>query len=270
MAEMMIPSPDADVIARLAAAEALWLCLDYDGTLADFAPTPDVVLPDQGLVTLIEKLATVRRNQVTILSGRRLAHIQDLLPLPGIMKAGSYGLELQLPDGRLVHRLAYESIRPALDDLQGKWRALLDGRDGFYLEDKGWTLAIHAKDAREEDADHILAEARLLGQEAIGGSGDALRFQGGHRFLELAPALADKRQTVDYLLAHYRRPGALPLYLGDDDKDEVAFEAVQAGGGLALAVGDRLLESAADYHLPSPQAVRAWLAELIEAQLRLT
>ena len=266
MDQIKIPPPDAGLLARLAAAEALWLCLDYDGTLADFAPTPDVVLPDQALVTLIEKLAAVRRNQVTILSGRRLAHIQDLLPLPGIMMAGSYGLELQLPDGRLVHRLDYESIRPALDDLKGKWMALLAGRDGFYLEDKGWTLAIHAKDAGEEDADHILAEARRLGQEAIDQDAGTLRFQGGHRFLELAPVLADKRQTVDYLLAHYRRPGALPLYLGDDDKDEVAFEAVQASGGLALAVGDRLLESAADYHLPSPQATRAWLAQLIAAQ----
>jgi trehalose-6-phosphatase len=63
-------------------------------------------------------------------------------------------------------------------------------------------------------------------------------------------------------------PDALTLYLGDDDKDEVAFEAVQARGGLAFAVGDRLLDSTADYHLPSPQAVRTWLAQLVEAQTK--
>lgn len=262
----MIPRPDASVIARLGAQEALWLFLDYDGTLAEFAPTPDVILPDKKLIALMKKLATIEGNQVTILSGRRLGHIQKLLPLTGIMMAGSYGLELQLPDGRLVHRVAYASIRPALDDIKGKWQRLLAARNGFYLEDKGWTLAIHAKDAREGDAVHVLEGARRLGQTAISENADVLRFQGGHRFLELAPILADKRRTVDYLMTHYPRPGALPLYLGDDDKDEVAFEAVQARGGLAVAVGDRLLESRADYHLPSPQAARTWLAQLIKWQ----
>jgi trehalose 6-phosphate phosphatase len=262
----MIPQPDAGLIARLSAEEALWLFLDYDGTLAEFAPTPDIILPDQRLITLVNQLATIAQNRVTILSGRRLAHIQDLLPLTGIMMAGSYGLELQLADGRLVHRVAYDSIRPALEDVKGQWRVLLAARDGFYLEDKGWTLAIHAKDAGEKDAVHILEQARRLGQAAIDENAGLLRFQGGHRFLELAPVLADKRRTVDYLMANYPRPGALPLYLGDDDKDEVAFEAVQARGGLAVAVGDRLLDSVADYHLDSPQATRSWLARLIEAQ----
>lgn len=263
----MIPRADARVIDRLSAEETLWFFLDYDGTLADFAPTPDVILPDQSLIALIDKLAGVEQNRVTILSGRRLAHIQDLLPLTGIMLAGSYGLEIQLPDGQLLHRVAIQSIRPALDDVKGGWQALLTNRDGFYLEDKGWTLAIHAKDAREEEADLVLARARRLGQAAVSAKADALRLQGGHRFLELAPLLADKRRTVDYLMAHYPQPGALPLYLGDDDKDEVAFKAVQSQGGLAIAVGDRLLESAADYHLPAPRATRAWLADLIDAQV---
>jgi trehalose 6-phosphate phosphatase len=262
----MIPRPDASVTARLGAEEALWLFLDYDGTLANFAPTPDIILPDQHLITLVEKLATMKQNRVTILSGRRLAHIQDLLPIAGIMMAGSYGLEIRLPNGQLLHRVTYDAIRPALDDIKSQWQALLATHDGFYLEDKGWTLAIHAKDAAEEDADPVLEEARQLGQAAINQNIGALRFQGGHRFLELGPVMADKRRTVDYLMTRYPHPGALPLYLGDDDKDEVAFEAVQARGGLAFAIGNRLLDSAADYHLPSPQATRTWLARLIKEQ----
>jgi trehalose 6-phosphate phosphatase len=261
-----IRPPDSDVITRLGQQEALWLFLDYDGTLAEFAPTPDIILPDDDLIALVARLAAVERNRVTILSGRRLAHIQALLPLAGIMMAGSYGLELQLPDGQLVHRVAYDSIRPALDDLKGHWEALLVGRSGFYLEDKGWTLAIHAKDAGQEDADLVLPQARRLGQAAVDQHTDLFRLQGGHRFLEVAPLLANKRRSVEYLMSRYPWPGALPLYLGDDDKDEVAFEAVQAQGGLAVAVGDRLLNSAADYHLPAPQATRDWLGQLIKVQ----
>ena len=40
---------------RLGQAERLWLFLDYDDTLADFAPTPEHVYPDADLVALITR-----------------------------------------------------------------------------------------------------------------------------------------------------------------------------------------------------------------------
>lgn len=262
----MIPSPDADLIEQLSSEDALWLFLDYDGTLADFAPTPDIVVPDKSLIALLSELAAVKQNWLTILSGRRLAHIQALVPIEGILKAGSYGLEMQMPDGRLLTRVDFNSVRPALDEVNGEWRALLAGRSGFFLEDKGWTLAIHAKDAAEEEAETVLSAARQLAAPVVSGSGQRLRLLGGHRFLEIAPVQADKRRSVEYLMEHYLRAGALPLYFGDDDKDEIAFGAVQAKGGLAFAVGDRLLNGPADYRFPSPRATRVWLAQLAQAQ----
>jgi len=262
----MIPRPDSHLLDRLNAAEALWLFLDYDGTLADFAPTPDIILPDQALIGLVNELAAIEQNRVTIISGRRLTHIRALLPLSDLMMAGSYGMELQLPGGELVQRLSQASIRPVLDTVKASWQQLLAGRTGFFLEDKGWTLAIHAKDAAAKEADHVLPEARNVAAPAVSQSDGALQLLGGHRFLEIAPTLASKRLTVEYLLNRYPLAGGLPLYLGDDDKDEVAFEAVQDEGGLAIAVGERLSNSAADYLLPSPQAARQWLAQLLASQ----
>jgi trehalose-6-phosphatase len=64
---------------------------------------------------------------------------------------------------------------------------------------------------------------------------------------------------VAYLLAQYRWSGALPLYLGDDDKDEEAFGVVKEQGGIALLVSARPRETQADGRLESPQAARAWL-----------
>ena len=82
---------------RLAQAERLWLFLDYDGTLADFAPTPEHVNPDPELVDLIERLARHPRFRVAVVSGRRLSHVQKLVPVPGVLLAGTYGIELQTP-----------------------------------------------------------------------------------------------------------------------------------------------------------------------------
>ncbi|MGD8598942.1 MAG: trehalose-phosphatase, partial [Anaerolineae bacterium] len=125
------------VAARLAEFERLRLFLDYDGTLADFAPTPEHVEPDPELLELLSQLAQRPYLRVAVVSGRRLKHIQQLVPTPGILLAGTYGIELQLPDGERLDRLDYGAIRPILDALKPQWAALLDGRDGFFLEDKG-------------------------------------------------------------------------------------------------------------------------------------
>ena len=93
------------------------------------------------------------------------------------------------------------------------------------------------------------------------------RLLGGHRFLECSPREADKKRTVEFLVSNYPwQRDALFVYLGDDDKDEIAFEAVQDLGGIVVAVGDRLRNSTADCWLPSPQAVRIWLWAIIEAR----
>lgn len=268
----MIPCTDERILQKIGRAERLWLFLDYDGTLADFATTPDEILPDEALISLIERLVSLPDIRVTVISGRRLAHIQALLPVPDMLIAGTYGLELYMPDGETVHRVDYEEVRPLLDALKGEWGQLLDGRVGFFLEDKGWTLAIHAKDADEGEATAILRQARQQANSLIKQTPrDLFRLQGGHRFLECGPRAADKKRTVEHLLSTFPWVGdSLLVYLGDDDKDEVAFEAIQEHEGIVGAVGDRLRHSPADCWLPSPQAVRHWLQTVVEAKEKVS
>ncbi|MBN1668051.1 MAG: trehalose-phosphatase [Anaerolineales bacterium] len=250
---------------QLLKANQIWLLLDYDGTLADFAPTPDDILPDDDLISLIGSLAELPRTQVGVLSGRRLAHIEKLLPLESIWRAGSYGLELRLPGGERLERLPFDQVRPPLAALKPHWSTLIAQRDGFYLEDKGWSLAIHARFAEKDLAEEIIAEAREL---ATGQLDDNLfTLLGGHKFLEAAPQAADKGQSIRWLLERFGQPGALPIYLGDDDKDERAFPVVQELGGFTGCVCSQERQTVADFRLASPQHTRAWLRTL-QAELR--
>jgi trehalose 6-phosphate phosphatase len=259
-----MPRIPAELERRLAQSERLWLFLDYDGTLADFAPTPEHVNADPALVDLLTSLAEHVRIRVAIISGRRLSHVQQLVPVPGVLLAGTYGVELQTPEGERLNRLNYGAVRPTLDALKPQWLALLHGRDGFFLEDKGWSLALHARFAQEDEAAQLLAAARRTAAQAADGAlPELFRLLGGHRFLEIGPALAHKGRTVAYLLERYAWPGALTLYLGDDDKDEEAFGVVQARGGIAAVVAREARDTQADFRLESPQAVRAWLNELL-------
>lgn len=245
---------------RLAQAERLWLFLDYDGTLADFAPTPEHVDPDPELVDLLTRLAQHPNIRIAVVSGRRLSQVQALLPVPGILLAGTYGIELQMPEGERINRVAYDTIRPALDTLKPQWEHLIAGREDFFLEDKGWALALHARFAEDDEAEQVLATARRLAVEMV--SLELFRLLGGHKFLEVGPRLAHKGQAVDYLLDRYPWPGALPVYLGDDDKDEEAFGVVKARGGVTIVVAQEPRSTQADCRLESPHDARRWMQRL--------
>jgi hypothetical protein len=78
----------------------------------------------------------------------------------------------------------------------------------------------------------------------------------------IALGLAHKGCTVDFLLDRHPWAGALPLYVGDDDKGEEAFDVIHAHEGIAIKVCEQACGTKADGRLESPQEVRRWLATL--------
>jgi trehalose 6-phosphate phosphatase len=112
----------------------------------------------------------------------------------------------------------------------------------------------------EADAEWRSGDIQLGEMAGEAASSALFRVLGGHRFLEIGPALAHKGRTVAYLLDRYPWQDALPLYVGDDDKDEEAFGVIQARGGIAIRVCEELCQTRADGRLESPQDVRSWLA----------
>lgn len=235
------------------------LYLDYDGTLAEFAPTPDDVLPDEQVIRLVSRLAGSPNIRVSIISGRRLGHIQKLIPVKGILLAGTYGVEMQTPDGKEIHQIPYNSIRPNLDLLKPRWHKLIDGKEGFYLEDKGWALAIHARNAIEEQGLKVLGSAEtMLTQDVLG---ERLQKIHSYRFLEIGPKNADKGHALNYLFKNFLWENSIPIYIGDDDKDEEAFRAVNQCEGYSILVSKAGRETEAKYILHSPTEVHQWLAE---------
>ncbi len=184
------------------------LYLDYDGTLAPFAPTPDDVFPDERVIELISEIADSPNVRVSLVSGRRLGHIQKLIPINGILLAGTYGVEMQTPDGKEIHQIEYDNIRPLLDSLKPRWQELIEGKEGFYLEDKGWALAIHARNAEEKEGVQVLELAeKMLTQEVLG---EHLQKIHSYRFLEVGPHNADKGNALRYLFDNFHWEGAIP------------------------------------------------------------
>lgn len=238
----------------------LWLFLDYDGTLVPIAPTPEQAQPDPDLLELLASLARLPKARIAIVSGRPLATLQAFLPVPGLILAGLYGGEVLFPGQMAPTLRAPRDARLVADETRVAWQAVVAGRSGFLVEDKGLSVALHARFAVAGEAEAVLAQARSVAENLLPAAG--YRLLGGDRFLEVAPAVAHKGWAVRWLLNTRPLADALPVYLGDDDKDELAFAEILAWGGLAIAVGERRL-TPISARLPSPSEVRALLRSIL-------
>lgn len=256
-------STEKELDQWVAEAQRLWLFLDYDGTLVEFARTPESVHPDDEVISLIRRLAENERLRVAMVTGRSLSSIQTLLPVEGIFIAGTYGVEIVTPDDEHIQREDYGRVRPYLERLKPQWQEIIAGRKGYYLEDKGWALALHARFAPEKEARRVISNIQhTLDQEVIT---DELRLIKQNKFLEVGSAKANKGRTVSFMFNNYPMPGARLLYIGDDANDAEAFQAIHAHEGVAVAVKQYfgyVRSGGGDYVMKSPKEVRKWLEKL--------
>ena len=238
--------------------ENLFLFLDYDGTLAEFAPNPDIVLPDDELIQLLTRLKANPKVDLAVVSGRRLGHIRNLVPLEGIWLAGSYGVEIITPSGKEIDLLNYDELRPRLDKVKPIWEVLVQERDEFYLEDKGWSIAIHANGENQKEVDFVIEKANRIDVPA------GFILQGNDHFVELCPPEAEKGNSIRYILNLVDQEDDFPVFLGDDDRDESAFEAVAKLGGVGVLISEKPIESKATCYLKNPNMVRSWLNDFLD------
>ena len=230
------------------------LFLDVDGTLLEIAPRPELVRVPDGLPSLLVRLSAQREGALALISGRPLAQLDRLFqPWQGAA-AGLHGLERRRADGILACVIDGASAA-ALDRLRPKLAALASDGTGLILEDKGGTLALHYRAAPQREVE-IRAVAEALHRDI----GSVLRLINGKMVVEFQPRSADKGRAIAAFLAEPPFLGRRPIFIGDDTTDEDGFAEIRRGGGLAVRVGPFDRATAANYRLPSVEAVLAWLA----------
>ncbi|MBF7083449.1 trehalose-phosphatase [Desulfallas sp. Bu1-1] len=243
--------------AMLGGMKRIFLFFDYDGTLVPIAPTPGEARPDPQLVRLVGALATTPEIRVALVSGRDLAGLAGMFPVPGLYLAGGHGAELQIPGAAGVLSLAPEAT-PAPAELAAALRPVLAGRPGFWLEEKKYSLALHYRLADPGETPAVLKAFREAARGLARTYG--LTFLSGKKVLEICPRSVHKGNAVLRLWDEF--PDALPVYLGDDITDEHAFAAL-AGRGITVLVAQEPRASMARYRLRNPGEVRVFVRCLL-------
>jgi trehalose 6-phosphate phosphatase len=228
--------------------------LDVDGTLLEIAPRPELVEVPVGLPALITCLAEQRQGALALISGRQLAQLDRLFrPWHGAA-AGLHGIERRRADG-VLDRILDSAGAAALDLIRPKLAALAGRTSGLILEDKGSTLALHYRAAPDRETE-IRSRAIALQQEA----GAAVRVIAGKMVVEFQPRGINKGLAIAAFLEEQPFLGRTPVFVGDDTTDEDGFAEIRRRGGTAVQVGSPR-KTAANYRLPSVEAVLNWLAK---------
>ncbi|PAS96262.1 MAG: trehalose-phosphatase [Candidatus Dactylopiibacterium carminicum] len=195
-------------IAEIVARHPL-LALDFDGTLAPIVPLPDQARAPLAITRTLAQL--VDRLPVAIVTGRSVEDVSGRLGFTPHYIVGNHGAE-GLPGYTPVDH----------QPLVNAWLGALHGnveiqRSGVRIEDKGQSLSLHYRLARNRD------QAREAIQGAISALSPQPRVIGGKCVFNLLPTDApDKYQAVRLLV---REAGCdCAIFTGDDITDDVVFE----------------------------------------------
>jgi trehalose 6-phosphate phosphatase len=185
---------------------------------------------------------------VALITGRTIASADAVLDGALVHVAGVHGLE---------RRDAHATVRAA-DDVSPVASAIADARalaaNGALpadIEDKGAALALHYRRA-PQFADGIRRTAAKLAQR------HGLSLLEGKMVVELKLGERTKADAVADFMRGAPFDGRTPIAVGDDITDEDAFRAVVERGGYGILVGPER-RTAAQWRLPTPEAVFAWL-----------
>jgi trehalose 6-phosphate phosphatase len=196
-------------LSALARTRTLY-AFDFDGTLAPIVAVPQRAHAPLPVMRLLRALAL--RAPVLVLSGRARADLVARVPAEVQYLVGNHGNEGLGDDS-------------ALQGVADRWATALQAQlavapahsEGVVIEDKGLTLSVHYRLARDRSA-----AARWI-EAAAAKLTPAPRVIGGKLVFNLLPPGA--RDKFDALAAVAERESSQAvLFVGDDDTDELVFE----------------------------------------------
>lgn len=228
------------------------LFLDFDGTLAPLAQRPDNVRVHPAMPALLEATARRLGGALAIITGRRLAEVDQQLAPFRFGGAGLHGAELRRTAGAQARLQFHAATRPLVDAL----RLRFGGDPRLLIEDKTVCVALHYRGAPERALECRDAMHELTPRPEF-------EIVNGHMVVEARPRGAGKGRALRTLLGHAPFLGRLPVFVGDDVTDEDGFAAAAALGGYGVKVGHG--PTVARYRFGRPDDVFGWLQSSLHA-----
>lgn len=195
------------------------ILLDYDGTLVDFEPIPDMAKPSSQLLESLRTIACKPGTEVIVISGRRQFDIDNFLgdlPINIIAEHGAMIKEGGIWKKQIIdYGLWKDTVLPIFD------RITLTCPNSF-VEEKQFSLTWHYRNAQSESGhEHSRELIRALRDSACSYN---LRIIDGNKIVEVLSKDIDKGKAVRKVLEQKKYDYVLSI--GDDQTDEDMFCAL--------------------------------------------
>jgi trehalose 6-phosphate synthase/phosphatase len=233
------------------------LLVDYDGTLVPIAKSPELAVPDEDVLALLDALAKRRGLRVAIVSGRARHSLDSWLGHLPIALWAEHGFWHRSRPGE-----PWEAATSVPQDRMQRITPILEqftrSTPGSHVEHKTASIAWHYRLAeRELGTRQAHALRTLLGNELRNQPFDVLE---GKRVIEVRLRGVSKRLVAERVETEMAA-GTPIVAIGDDRADEELFRALP-DSSVTVAVGN--LPSSAKYRVADYRAVRRVLRSLLD------
>jgi trehalose 6-phosphate phosphatase len=241
------------------AQKPLLMAVDRDGTLVPITDNPDEAIVPANVRDQLRLLASFSQVTVAAVSARPVEKLQIDFGEGALILAGNYGLEISFPNGDWDIQASALDARDQLIAVKERLLNEQFAQWGVLVEDHLYTLCAHwhltppdAWPAIHKFVNEVVREVQ--GVKLI---------QRPTSYEIFPPIDWDKSHAMERIYTDLHED-CLPVYFGDSDADECAFEWVNQHNGISVRVGDYNPNSNAKYHVPAPAVVHTLLDKLAD------
>ena len=244
---------EAQLLKDYRGARRRLLVLDYDGTLMNFNPNPQAVIPDDQLLAFLETLAKEPGNQVVLNSGRDRRTMEEWLGHLPIDMAAEHGVWTKRQGAWAMNAGLSVNWKKSIIEVLD---TMVERTPGSFIEEKEFSVAWHYRRVDKDFGEKRIREFRDLLLYLTANLD--LQVLEGNKVVEVKNAGVNKgiatrswlnQEDWDFILA-----------IGDDHTDEDTFQALPE---TAYSIKVGMAASAARYHLLSVEQVRGLLQAII-------
>jgi trehalose 6-phosphate synthase/phosphatase len=245
------------------------LFLDYDGTLREFEPRPELAVPTKEIEELLAELNVRTDLAPHIISGRDAKFLDEhFSALSRFTLIAEHGFQIRRPGTMSWERLEQASAGPAthwMAPVRAEMYQLVDEVPGSHVEEKASCLVWHYREVADEAFAEKMADtaverlANLVDRDGIQG----VRVARGNKIVEVCQGNVRKGLTMQRLCrdnALLGDPYQKVLVAGDDVTDESMFGAA-SHDFLTIKVG--LGATLARFCVESPDSFRKLLWHIV-------
>lgn len=253
-----------DEIKKIINNSALFLLLDYDGTLTRIRKTPQMAVINPRTKNLLNDISKNGKIKLAVISGRSLSDIKSKIGLSSIIYSGNHGLEISGPKVKFKMFVPKES-RKTIEEIRRQFKKEFSSINGVIIEDKGFGVALHFRQVHKRQIPAVKAGFNKITGPYL--SENKIMIKPGKMVFDVKPAISwDKGKAVLMLLKLKKRlwgkKTVLPVYIGDDITDEDAFSALKSKG-ITVFVGKNK-KTNAKYYLNNTSEVFKFLRFILD------